>query len=401
MPCTIQRSIDVQLLVDTGSHVNIISRQWYEKNKRLLGPMEPVPKYAIFMGTSNRAEAAGTLDLAVTLFDGGSVVEFTKMINFTVVNEFMTEVMGGMDLIQQFFVSLNFVNCRMTFRDDLIPDSNFILAATTHQSLTTESSSAPSTPSLLPFTQGTSTSPSKRRRASSVQHTLARLPKSTQGYDKRVIHRDEHEEHKNQQGQSHGRQKRKRNHNAHSDTFDAQPRPSQPRIISLRRTTSIDMTSLIRTTPIEPTSLQRTTSIEMTPLQCTTPIELASPIMTGQHQYRIHIDNDWTPQLLDQIEHDQDESQKDESAIRSPTFIEPSDEQSKTEDKGRLTIQIDNDASAPMDISSPMSLCMAGMKGIDISGNHRSDTPTPPTTNRSSTKSSRRRQKQMANIVEQ
>ena len=121
---TIGRVQNAPVLIDTGSHVTLVSHSWYTMNREHLPGLEAPPEFHITVANGVRTEVTGTLIVPITFIDVVFKKQYTQVHSFIVVKGLNTEVLAGLDLCRRFFASMDFIGGRPTFHADLPCDQS-------------------------------------------------------------------------------------------------------------------------------------------------------------------------------------------------------------------------------------------------------------------------------------
>ena len=105
-----------QSLVDTGSHVTLMSSRFYTKHAQYLGGLGPIPTYTLTVANNSRARVAGTLRREVTIRDPRTATNHVRSITFLVIGDMATDILLGMDSVTEFFSSINVLDGTFEFR---------------------------------------------------------------------------------------------------------------------------------------------------------------------------------------------------------------------------------------------------------------------------------------------
>ena len=130
------------MLVDTGSHISLVTLAFFESHRDALGPLLACPPYIVTVADGGKADIRGTIRVPVTIYDPARRLAFTRVCDFVVINTLNVEVLAGMDLMSRFFKTIDVQNGRCGFRQDLRADPTHSLGP------------APSTQSPLRLSKG-------------------------------------------------------------------------------------------------------------------------------------------------------------------------------------------------------------------------------------------------------
>ena len=112
----------VTIFVDTGSQVSIISEQWYNSHKKVLGPIGPMPSYNLLVADGAKAQVKGTVQLEVTFADPDRDAHYTRRVEFVVMSGLSEPVLAGMNLLKLFFKVIDLDSGMVKYRNELQPD---------------------------------------------------------------------------------------------------------------------------------------------------------------------------------------------------------------------------------------------------------------------------------------